>query len=155
MEDLKYRMRVCLWYDYKRDKTAAESHRDLLKVFGDEALSEKQCERWFRRFKDEDEKLEDEPRKGRPQLLQDDILEAALKEDPSQTLRELGNRLGFSHTAIEKRLHALGKSNRSGKWIPHELSDENKASRLITAGILLRLAKREGFLDSIVTFDEK
>ena len=63
--------------------------------------------------------------------------------------------MGFSHTAIEKRLHALGKSNRSGKWIPHELSEENKATRVITAGILLKLAKKGSFLDSIVTSDEK
>ncbi|CAJ0924556.1 unnamed protein product, partial [Mesorhabditis belari] len=72
MEDLKYRMRVCLWYDYKQDKTAAESHRDLLRVFGDEALSETQCKRWYRRFKEGDESLEDEPRQGRPELLQND-----------------------------------------------------------------------------------
>ena len=68
MEDLKYRMCVCLWYDYKQDKTAAESNRDLLKVFGDEALSVKQSERWFRRFKDEDKYPKDEPRQGRKEF---------------------------------------------------------------------------------------
>lgn len=39
--------------------------------------------------------------------------------------------------------------------MPHQLSDDNKATQVTMAGILLRNAKNSGFFNSIVTSDEK
>ena len=46
-------------------KTAAESHRILVKVYGEHALSETMCRDWFRRFKSGDFDLSNKDR-GKP-----------------------------------------------------------------------------------------
>lgn len=142
-------------YDFKQGKTAAESHRILCKVFGDDVLVLRQCHRWFQRFRDGDESLEDEKHQRRPQVVDNEALKEAVKLDPCQTTRELAEKFGCTHGTIENHLHAIGKVNRSGKWVPHELSNNNKTTRVTYAGILLRKVKNSGFLDSIVTSDEK
>ena len=46
-------------------KTVAEAHRELQKVYGDAPLSETTCRDWFRCFKDGDFDVDDRPREGR------------------------------------------------------------------------------------------
>ena len=66
-------------------KSAAESHRILVEVYGDHALSERTCQKWFARFKSGDFDLEDQERAGCPKKFEDAELEALLDEDPCQT----------------------------------------------------------------------
>ena len=47
-------LREVLIFFFHSKKTAAESHRELQKVYGDAARSETTCRDWFRRFKDGD-----------------------------------------------------------------------------------------------------
>lgn len=155
MSDKKFRFRACLWYEFKQGKSVAEAHRALSQVFGGAALSESQCERWFQRFRDGDESVEDQKHGSRPQIIDNDALKEAIESDPSQTTRNLAEQFGCTHVTIENHLHAIGKTNRCGKWVPHQLSDDNKATRVTMAGILIRGAKNSGFFDSIVTSDEK
>ncbi|CAO4381978.1 unnamed protein product [Caenorhabditis nigoni] len=110
---------------------------------------------WFARFKNGDESLDDHEHGSRPQTVDNDLLKQTIESDPRQTVRELAQQFGCSHGTIANHLHAIGKTNRCGKWTPHELTDANKSTRVATAGILLSRAKRSGFLDSIVTGDEK
>ena len=57
-------------------------------VYGDNVLSDTTCGDWFRRFKNNDFKLEDKERSGAPKK-EDKELEEILDEDRSQTLAEL------------------------------------------------------------------
>ncbi|KAK6750447.1 hypothetical protein RB195_002430 [Necator americanus] len=155
MLDQKFRMRACMWYDFKQGKSAAESHCALSEVFGEEALSESQCRRWFQRFKNGNESLEGEEHGSRPQVVDDQVLKSVIELDPRQTTRELATHFGCSNSTIHEHLLAIGKTNRCGKWVPHQLSDANKAARVAMAGILLRRSKNSGFFDSVVTSDEK
>ena len=52
-------------------KTAAKTHRELQKVYGDAVLSETTCHDWFNRFKDIDFDVDDCPREGRPKSFED------------------------------------------------------------------------------------
>ena len=53
-------------------------------------------------------------------------------------------------------LHAIGKVSKLGRWVPHRLSDKNKADRVTVATKLLDLyEKGELKLDDILTSDEK
>lgn len=148
-------VRVCMFYDFKQGKSAAESHVSLRKVFGDDVPVLRQCQRWFQRFRDGDETLEDEKHQRRPQVIDNEALREAIESDPCQTTRELAETFGCTHGTIENHLHAIGKVNRSGKWIPHELTNHNKTIRITYAGFNLRKVKNSGFLDSILTSDEK
>ncbi|VDO79287.1 unnamed protein product [Heligmosomoides polygyrus] len=144
-----------LLYDFKQGRTAAESHRIWSEVFGNEAPSLHQCQRWFQRFRDGDESLEDEEYQRRPQVVDGQELKEAVESDPSQATHELAQRFGCHHLTLVDRLHAVGISNRCGKWVPHQLSDKCKAARVAIAGILIRRTKTSGFYDSIGTSDEK
>lgn len=155
MSNQKFRLRACLWYEFKQGKSAAEAHRALFQVFDEDALSESQCKRWFQRFRDGDESLEDQKHGSRPQIIDNDALKEAIESDPRQTTRDLAEQFGCTHVTIENHLHGMGKTNRYGKWVPHKLSDANKATRIAIAGILTHRAKNSGFFDSIVTSNEK
>ena len=44
--------------------------------------------------------------------------------------QELGKQLGVTQVAISNRLHAIGKIHKEGKWVPHEITEENKDRRV-------------------------
>ncbi|KAK6761995.1 hypothetical protein RB195_022912 [Necator americanus] len=112
-------------------------------------------ETFAERFKNGNESLEDEEHGSRPQVVDDQVLKSVIELDPRQTTRELATHFGCSKSTIHEHLLAIGKTNRCGKWVPHQLSDANKAARVAMAGILLRRFKNSGFFDSVVTSDEK
>ena len=44
-------LRGVLVHYFNKKKTAAESHRILVEVYGEHALAERSCQKWFARFK--------------------------------------------------------------------------------------------------------
>ena len=65
-------MGILLHY-FIQNKIPAEAHRILVGTYGDNALSDTTCRDWFRRFKNNDFKLEDKERSGAPKKFQDRI----------------------------------------------------------------------------------
>ena len=63
-------LREVLIFFFHSKKTAAEAHREVQKVYGDDALSETTCRDWFRRFKDGDFDIDDRPREGSPKTFE-------------------------------------------------------------------------------------
>ncbi|KAK6764009.1 hypothetical protein RB195_024369 [Necator americanus] len=53
-------IRHVLLHEFESGHPAAEAHRNLRRVFGTEAPSERSVRAWFQRFKDGNKKLEDE-----------------------------------------------------------------------------------------------
>ena len=82
-------LRGVLLHYFNMKKTAAESHRILVKVYGEHALAERTCQKWFARFKSGDFGLEDEEPPGQLKKFEDEELEALLDEDCCQTQEEL------------------------------------------------------------------
>ena len=101
-------LRGVLLYYFNMKKTAAESHRSLVEVYGEHALGERTCQRWFARFKSGDFGLEDEERPELPKKFENEGLEALLDEDCCQTQEELAESSGVTQAAISKRLKAAG-----------------------------------------------
>ena len=80
---------------------------------------------WFKRFRDEKETAEDEPRSGRPSTSRTpDMIER-------MTLRLITEELGISkdtvHTIVRQD---LGKRKICSRFVPHKLTDEQKAKRM-------------------------
>ena len=115
-------MREALLFYINLKKSAAESHRMLVEAYGDNALSETTCRDWFRRFNDDNLDLSDKKRENRPRKVEDYQLQALLDED-TQSQKMLAKQSGVSQAAISTRLHAMGKVQKIGKWVPHELND--------------------------------
>lgn len=155
MNAQKRLVRSAMFYEFKLGHSAAECFRNICKAFGEEAVTERTCQRWFHRFRSGDESLEDEEREGRPSLVDEEALKECIEADPRQSLRELATRFGCTHVTIASHLHSIGKTVRHGKWVPHELTENNLCQRLLICSSLLSRAKRIDFFDSIVTSDEK
>ena len=88
----KVYLRDILLHNFIQNKSAAEAHRILVETYGDNALPDT-CRDWFRRFKNNDFKLETKERSGAPKKFEDKELEEILYEDRFQTLAELGKTL--------------------------------------------------------------
>jgi len=78
-----------------------------------------------------------------------------LDEDDTQSQKMLAEQLSVSQAAISMRLYAMGKVQKIGKWVPHELNGRQMERRQNTCQILLARQKRKSFLHRIVTGDEK
>lgn len=148
-------MRHVLIFLYLQKKKAAESYRIILDTYGDKTISQKTCERWFDRFKNGNFNVKDNDHPGQPKKFEDAVLQALLDEDDRQTQKQLADALNISQQAISKRLRAMGKIQKEGKWIPYELNERNKQKRKTSCGILLEKHRRKSFLHRIVTGDEK
>jgi len=105
-------LRGVLLHYFNMKKKAAESHRILVEMYGEHALAERTCQKWFARFKSGHFDLEDEERVGAPPKFEDAELEELLDQDPAQTQEELAKTLGVDHSTISKRLKANKKTKK-------------------------------------------
>ena len=133
---------VLLHY-FNMKKAAAESHRILVEVYGEHALTERTCQKWFARFKSGDFGLEDEGRPGQPKKFEDEELEALLDEDCCQTQEELAESLGATQAAISKRLKAARYIQKQGNWVSHELKPRDVERRFCMSEMLLERHKKK------------
>jgi len=82
-------------------------------------------------------------------------LQALLDINSAQTENELAEQLGVTQQAISVCLHMMEKVQKKGRWVPHELSEDNKNRRYDTALTLLSKFWKKDFLHKIITGDEK
>lgn len=114
-------LRHVLLRHFKQEKSAAVTHRLILKTYG-KSPSVKTCEFWFRRFRMGNFNLEDKERPGQPKKFKDIELRVLVDENPSQSSVELAEIFGVSKATIFKRLYAIGKFFKDGKWVARESS---------------------------------
>ncbi|XP_023214631.1 histone-lysine N-methyltransferase SETMAR-like [Centruroides sculpturatus] len=97
----------------------------ICQAFGQGSISTRTTQRWFRKFSSGDESLKDEPREGRPYVINNDELQAAIEEDSTQTCQILAQKFSISDETVHLHLHSLGKVYKLSKWIPHQLTPAN------------------------------
>ena len=141
----KQHLREVLVFCFNWKKSAAEAHRMLVDVYGDNAPTDKSCREWFRRFKNGDFSVEDRPRSGQPKKFEDKQLEALLDEDPSQTQEELAESLEVTQQAVSVRLKSMGMIQKQGSWVPYELKPRDIERRFFTCEQLIQRQQRKGF----------
>lgn len=133
----KEHLRHCLLFAFQLKKNAAEAKDMICSAIGENAVSYSTCKKWFQRFREGNFNLKDEERPGQPKKFEDEELEQLLNENPCQTQKELANALGMTHQAISYRLQKLGMIQKESRWVPHELSADNKIRRYDTSLCLL------------------
>ena len=74
-------LRGVLLHYFNMKKTAAESSRILVQVYGEHAPAKRTCQKWFARSKSGDFGLEDEEHPGQREKFEDEKLEALLNGD--------------------------------------------------------------------------
>ena len=118
-------LRGILLHYFNMKKSATESHRILVEVYGEHALAERTCQKWFARFKSGGFCLEDQERPGQPKKIEDVELAALLDQDSCQTQENLAKSLGVEQSTVSRRLKAMGMIQKMSHWVPHELKDRD------------------------------
>lgn len=127
----------------------------LVEAYGEYALGRTQCNEWFNKFKNGDFDVRNEERGRPPKKFEDTELQALLDEDDGQTQEQLAEQLNVDRSTVAKRLKAMGKVLKIGRWVPHELTERQQENRKTTCEMLLARYKRKSYLHRIVTGDEK
>jgi len=151
----KEHIRFSIHFAFRLKKNAAEATAMICAAYGENAVSHTTCKKWYQKFWQGDFSLEDEPRAGRSQKIETDKLQALLDRNSAQTEKELAEQLGVMQQAISVRLHTMEKVQKEGRWVPHELFEDNKNRHRDTALTLLSKFRKKDFLHKIITGDEK
>ncbi|GFW91097.1 mariner Mos1 transposase [Trichonephila clavipes] len=117
-------LQTALIFCYHLKKNAAESHQMLAEAYGGNALSRAHNYRWFEKFQNGDFDGKNEER-GRPaKKFEDAEFQALLDECVGQTkAHHLAEQLNVDQSTVSRRLKAMGKIIKVGRWVPHELTD--------------------------------
>ncbi len=154
-EPTKSHLREILLIFFNSKKTAVEARRLICEVYGEDAIQESTSRKWFQRFKSGDFDTKVKERPGKSKAFEDAELMAILDEDSCQTQQEMANTLGTAQQTISDRLRAMGMVQKKGNWLPYELKPRDIEKRFCISEQLLQRQRRKGFLDRIVTGDEK
>ncbi|GFW17837.1 mariner Mos1 transposase [Trichonephila clavipes] len=130
-------------------------HQMIVEAYSCNALSRAQCYRWFGKCQNGDFDVRNEERGRTAKKIEDAELQALLDEDDGQTQEHLAEQLNVDQSIVSRRLKAMGKILKVGRWVPYELTDRHKKNRRIVCEMLLVRYNRKLYLHRIVTGDEK
>ena len=137
-------------YYFKKGKNATEMHKKICAVYGEGAVTDRTCQKWFAKFCAGDFSLDDAPRSGRPAEADNDQIETLIKNKQRYTTREIADILKISKSSVENHLHQVGYVNCFDIWVPHKLNKKNHLDRISACDSLLKLSENFPFLKQIV-----
>ena len=126
-------------YYFKKGKNATETQKKkICAVYGEGAVTDRTCQKWFEKFRAGDFLLDDAPRSGRPVEVDSDQIKTLTENNQCYTTREIANILKISKSSVENHLHQLGYVNCFDVWVPHKLSKKTLPDRISACHPLLR-----------------
>ena len=134
---------------------AAETTRNITKAFGPGTANEQTVQWWFKKFCKRDESLEDEEHSSRPSEVDNHQLKAIIKADPLTTIQEAAKKLSVDHSIVVWHLKLTGKVKKLDKWMPRELSENQKNHHFEVSSSHILCNNSEPFLDQTPTCNEK
>lgn len=153
--DEKIVLRGVIRYCWKRGLGPKATMDEICAAEGEGTVSKSTVEFWFRRFKQGNTSLEDEPRSGRPPIVDSETVRQAVEASPQTSTRRLSAELGCSQKTAHRKLVELGKVNRRCRVVPHELTPQQAQRRVEVCKQLLDAGLGERTIRRIVTCDEK
>ncbi|XP_065799354.1 histone-lysine N-methyltransferase SETMAR-like [Muntiacus reevesi] len=151
----KKQIRAIFLFEFKMGRKAAETTRNINNAFGPGTAKERTVQWWFKKFRKGDESLEDDERSARPSEVDNDQLREIIDADPLKTTRKIAEELKVNHSTVVRHLKQIGKVKKLNKWVPHELTENQKNRRFEVSSSLILRNNNEPFLDRIVTCHEK
>ena len=151
----KIELRVLMRYCWKRGLSTRDATGEINDAEGKGTVSQSTVSRWFKRFDSGDMNLEDQTRSGRPSVLNEEKLRAALEDEPSSSTRDLAEELEVSQRTVVNYLHKFDFVHKKPRQDPHELTEAQAARRVEICRQLLENPLDDRFWKRIVTCDEK
>lgn len=155
MSEEKFVIRGLLRHYWKKGFSAKASAEEICAVEGESVVHRNTAAFWFRRFNSGNTSLEDEPRSGRPSVVDDPVLLESVGRNPHVTTRGLAEEMGVSNATISRHLEKLGVQNVRSRSAPHDLSASQAQTRVDICKKLLENPNDHRFYKRIITSDEK
>lgn len=154
-KDQRINVRFC----FELGKTVKETYDMLVKVYQDNAMSERNIYRWFGAFKKGMMSVDDKERSGRPSMVTDEIVQKiniAVLKDRRKSVRMIADEVGLPKSEVHRILtEILEKRKLSARIVPKILNDVQKMNRKdCCLDYLKSYEKNPSFLEKIVTGDE-
>ncbi|EGI59188.1 Mariner Mos1 transposase [Acromyrmex echinatior] len=127
----KQHLREVLLHYFILKKSAAETHRLFVDIYGEHAPSKTSCKEWFRRFNSGDFDVCDKKCEGASKKFEDAELQALLEKDSCLSLDRLAKELNIDRSTVGKRLHAMGMVQKEGNWVSYKLKERDMERCLV------------------------
>ena len=112
-------------YYFEKGKNATETQKKICAVYGEGAVTDQTCQKWFAMLCAGDFSLDDAPQLGRPVEVDSDQIKTLIENNQRYTTQETANILKISKSSVENHLHQLGYVHCFDVWVPHKLSEKN------------------------------
>ena len=124
-----------IYYNLKRGITYHESHKNLCEALGSIAPGKSTVRKWFPEFGFGRSHFIDDTCCGQPVFAATQENAARVKElireDAQITCKDLHDILGIGMSALNEILHhQLGIHKQCARWVPHQLTEEQKVGRV-------------------------
>ena len=142
--DLSQRdFRAMMYYDFCQEKSFQGCFQSLKRCFGDQSPPKATIFRWFRQLMSGERTLEDDDRCGpmATTVTPENVsgVESLIKKDPKMTYAEIQDIMKISSGSLTHILHDyLSIRKRCARWVPHDLSEEQKRGRVDLCTHMLR-----------------
>ena len=114
MEEKKQHFQHIMLYYFKRGKNAPETQKNICAVYGEGAVSDRTCQKWFEKFRARDFLLDNAPWSSRPVEVDNDQIETLIENNQCYTMWEIADIFKISKSSIESHLYQFGYVNRFG-----------------------------------------
>jgi len=157
--DLSIEQRLAIKFCFKAGKSATETLQMVNAAYGDQALSRSNLFRWYGRFRDGREDIEDDPRSGRPTECRNNNnvkISQLLLQNSHLSLRMLADAVNIGKDTVRKIVvEDLRKRKICSRFVPHSLTPEQKDRRIAACRDVIATADSgPDFFKKIVTGDE-
>lgn len=135
MELSRENFRAIIYHNFRRGLSQDECLSELVSLYEMEAPSQTTIYRWYAEFRRGRSSLSTIPSAGRPKtaVTPENVaaVQKIIKEDRHVTYEQIRAIMGIGMTAIQTILHReLGVRKLVSRWVPHNLTEEQKATRV-------------------------
>jgi len=146
--DLSMEQRLAVKFCFKAGKSATETLQMVNAVYGDQALSRANVFRWYGRFRDGREDIEEDPGSGRPTDCRNDNNAEKISQFLLQTrhlsLRMLADEVNIGKDTVRRTVvEDLRKRKIFSRFVPHSLTPEQKDRRTAACRYLVATANSD------------